>query len=386
MSRKLLTLAAAASLVAATFAMVGAAQPAAAAKGKKKPRARIVSVMTPLGLQGDLGAGSNVGIAFVAANAAGNPVEVEMQFGRDLNSDGAITDDEFRPATEDRLDPRDTRSNRPPPLFPATQGEGTSNVIVWQSGQDIGVERFPLVEYLLSVHGRFIPDPSAPGAFLLANGPGGSPILSGVAIRLRTVTRRPGKGKKPRFTFSPWVASEAFALDNTTKPTMKIDSVTAGTPVLVGWRAFSADTEDLDGDGRLGIGQGEDMDGDGRLDGDRMGVAFDWHRLAPGEVPTAMSDAQLEALSWSPCTRLFGAGDTDSLDARPGVPVPASGDFAGVASAHPTRAGQPLTFAWDAARDAGAAADSFILRATPFCEHRSVGKTVYSRTITNLGD
>lgn len=380
MSRAGLTLATAAALVAA----IAAARPASAAKGKKV-RPRLVVVQTPLGVQGRSGAGANVGIGFVVAWVTGRPVDVQMEFGRDRDGDGTIADGEFRTATEDRLDPRDSRANLAPQLFPTSSGSGTSNVIVWRSDADVGIERIPLVERLLTLQGREIPDPSVPGGYVLANGPSGTPILSGVQVRLRTVTRRSGKGRKARFDLGPWVVSDRFALDNAAKPSMRIDSVTSGAPVLAEWTAFSADSEDFDGDGVLEFADGEDVNGNGVLDGDRVGVAFDWHRLAPGEDPQAMTAAQLESLAWSPCTRRFGVGDTDSLDARPGVPVPTSGDFAGVQSAGPGSAGRRVTFAWDVARDAGTGAGSFILRATPFCQHRARGATVYSRIVGNSG-
>lgn len=97
-----------------------------------------------------------------------------------------------------------------------------------------------------------------------------------------------------------------------------------------------------------------------------------------------MTDARLAALKWFPCTRVVGVGDTDSLDARPGVPVPTTGELAGVASARPG-VGRHWTFAWNAFLDAGGATDGFILRATPFCAHRTRGATVYSRIVVQPG-
>lgn len=382
MNRSVAAVVAGASLAAALVCV----EAPASAKGKGRQRPVIVKVLTPLGLQGRVGAGTNIGIPFTVSDRSGKPTDVQMEFGRDRNADGTISEDEFLTATEDRLDVRDTRANKAPQLFPTSAGDGAANLIVWRSSDDVGVERILATEFLLSLQGRRIPDPERPGEFLLAEGPGGTPLLGGVQIRMRTAVRRAGHGRKARFTFGPWLTTERFMLDNTAKPSMEIVSVTAGAPVLVAWRAFSADTEDFDGDGILEVFDGEDLNGNGRLDGDRMGVAFDWHRLAPGENPAAMSDTQLAALAWSPCTRLFGAGDPDSLDARPGVPVPTTGDLAGVPSAAPGRTPSPLTFAWDAVRDAGSAPGSFILRGTPFCQHRNVGSTVYSRTVTNLGN
>jgi hypothetical protein len=93
-----------------------------------------------------------------------------------------------------------------------------------------------------------------------------------------------------------------------------------------------------------------------------------------------MTDLELADLSWIPCTRVPGVGDTDSLDARPGVSVPSSGEVAGVCSA-PAPVGRRWVFAWDPVRDIGTTWRGFILRATPFDERRARGDTVYSRTI-----
>jgi hypothetical protein len=181
--------------------------------------------------------------------------------------------------------------------------------------------------------------------------------------------------------YGEWINTDAFVLDNRNTPSMTIDTATSGAPVTVGWTAFDPDSEDLNGNGQLDIAAGEDVNNNGVLDCEPMGVAFDWHILAPGEDPAAMTDAQLAALRWFECTRFAGVGDTDSLDARPGVPIPTTGDLAGVCSA-PPGVGRHWTFAWDVATDVGIwPGNTFIVRGTPFCAHRKRGATVYSRIV-----
>ena len=155
-----------------------------------------------------------------------------------------------------------------------------------------------------------------------------------------------------------------------------------GAPTLVHWTAFDADAEDLNGNGRFDVTDGEDFDGDGVLDREPVGVAFDCHWLAEGEDPSAMSDAQLAALDWVPCTRVPGVGDTDSLETSPGAPIPATGPLAGVATA-PPGVGRSWVFAWDAALDAAGNTRGMILRATPFDTQHNHGSAAYSRIVVH---
>ncbi len=371
-----------ASVVAAVTGLAAFPRDAAAKRKKRLPPPSIHSVKTPLGLQGRSGAGGNVVIIFTASDVAGRLAEVEVQFGLDRNQDGIVTEDEYRRATEDRLDPRSTRADQSPQLFPTGTADGTVNAFVWKSLADLPGSRVMTLEYALTQEGRLIRDPDNPGSFLFATGPSGTWVFSGVKLRVRTAP--PGRVRHAKRYFGEFQYTDSFNLDNLLEPSMTIDSAVSGKSVLVGWTAYSRDSEDLNGNGVLDVADGEDVNANGILDGDRMGVAFDHHHLAPGEDPSAMTDAQLAALKWFPCTRVAGAGDTVSLDARPGVPVPTTGDLAGVASA-PPGVGRRWTFAWDAFDDAGGATDGFILRATPFCEHRVRGATVYSRIVVQPG-
>lgn len=361
--RKAVFVAAAAALA---FAFVGGD---AQAKGRKKRRrpAEVRSVGTPVG-----DGGGNVVVPFVAASITGDATEIEVQYAIDANADGLLSDDEYRPATEDRLDPRNSRANREPQLYRALNTGGSQHAFVWRSLADVGPSRFPILEYALSPQGRFVPDPDNPGAFLFAAGPNGSPFATGIRVRIRAVV--PHKKPKRRL-YGPWVTTDGFSLENSNAPRLTIDGVTPGTAALVGWTAYDDDSEDLNGNGRLDVADGEDMNGNGVLDAQRVGVAFDFHRLAEGEDPSSMTLFELEELAWSPCTRDPSQGDTDSLDARPGVPVPTTGPLSGVPS---SPSGRIWIFAWDAHRDAGPG--SYVLRARPFDETRAVGQWVYRRT------
>jgi hypothetical protein len=384
MNRNVLVVAGACAVVAAA-----ASAPSAAAKGFRRNPV-VVKVETPLGLQGRLGAGSNVTIPFVVADLTGKPVDVEVQYGVDNNADGVITDDEYRLATEDRLDPRNTRLNTVPQLFttgtvematdsaavPTGEVNGAAQAYVWRSSDDVGHAALRTIEYALTPQGRRIVDPQNPNSWLLVAG------SSGVKVRVRTVLVEKRRHRRPRTRYSEWAYTDTFSLNNSIPPSATIDSVVEGAPTLVHWTAFDADSEDLNGNGVLDVADGEDMDGDGILDCERVGVAFDFHWLAAGEDPSLMSDAQLAALNWLPCTHVAGVGDTDSLDARPGSPIPNTGDQAGVCTA-PPGVGRHWVFAWDAELDDAGTTRGMILRATPFDEQRNVGSSAYSRIVVH---
>jgi hypothetical protein len=358
--------------------------PVAHAKGARR-KAHVVRVDTPLGRQS-----GNVVLPFLLADISGKPVDVEVQYGADFNADGQITDDEYRQATEDRLDARNTRTNLAPQLFttgavefetdttqPTGDVSGASHGYVWRTTADVGTARFLHFEYALTPQGRRILDLDNPGAYLFALGPSGLPEFAGVKVRMRTVVPRKPRRKT---IYGEWAYSGTFAIDNNRAPSMTIDSIDAGSPLMVHWTAYDADSEDFNGNGQLDVADGEDVNGNGVLDCGRVGVAFDFHIVGDDEDPAAMTDFQLSELSWIPCERVDGVGDTDSLDARPGVLVPTTGDLAGVCTA-PPGVGRSWVFAWDPVAQIGTTFRGFIVRGTPFDEKRSVGATAYSRTI-----
>lgn len=368
-------------LAVASAAAAFAALPRSAdAKAKVKPSPSwVTDAVTPLGLQGTASSGGNIVIIFTAHDVFGRPIDVEVQYGTDRNADGQITDDEYRPATEDRFDVRNSRANKSPQLFHTGATDGSANAYVWKSLADVWTTQIAMAEFAHTPQGRYVPDPDNPGSFKFATGPNGSEALGGVKVRVRAMFQRRKHGPRLR---SDWIYTDAFAVNNASTPSMTIDAAASGTPILVNWTVSDADSEDLNGNGQLDIAGGEDINGNGVLDCEKAGVAFDWHRLAAGENPAAMTDAQLETLRWQPCTRLAGVGDTDSLGARIGVPLPATGDLAGVCTGAPG-VGRHWVFAWDVLTDVGGTPDRFIVRGTPFCQHRSRGKTVYSRIVVH---
>jgi hypothetical protein len=326
--------------------------------------AHVSLVEAPLGLQGAAGAGALVAIPFRLRDQSFRPTDVQMQYAFDRNGDGLITDDEFRPATEARFDPRDTRQNRAPQLFRTAADQGAAQAIVWRSDIDLGTARLVAgPEYALDPQGRRIKDPFDPDSFVVAR------VNPGVVVRLRSVSVSGAKGA--------WTLSDPFSVSGNHPPSMTIDAVQDGGPIVATWTVTDADSEDLNGNGLLDIAAGEDRNQNGVLDTTRAGVAFDWYQLEPGEDPSTMTDVQLAAKTWHACTRVVGVGDTDAMILSPGQP-PQGGVVSGAPSAPKTYA-----FAWDALHDAGPTTAGFVLRATPFDEHGDHGATVYSRIVAH---
>jgi hypothetical protein len=361
---------------------------------KKSTAAQVGHIETPYGLQGTRGAGGNVGVIFNLIDATRRKTDVQVQYGIDVNADGQITEDEFRTATEDRFDPHNTRKNKAPQLFTTAGDIGASQQYVWNSLTDLGTARALTLEYKLTAQGRLVGDPDNPGSYLFAEGPNGNQFFAGVNVRVRAF-RKSGKKK----VYGDWVVSDSFGVNNNNPPSVTINSVdnngvsvpTASDEVVkLRYSAFDADSEDLNGNGQLDVAGGEDINGNGLLDCEQIGVAFDYHRLAPNVNPSTLTQAQLEALLWKPCTRKTGNdpqglpwGNTDSLDARPGVPVPTEGELAGVCTA-PPGVGRNWVFAWDSASDVGTAYAKFIFRAQPFDAKREQGVFYYFTTPTQL--
>ncbi len=332
----------AAGIALASFVIFAIPQTADARRSRKRPRpapAIVSEVETPLGLQGSEGAGAAVVIPFRLLDVSRTPADVEVEFGFDgangTEPDGMISPDEYLPATEDRLDPRNTRANRNPQVLTTGAERGAANAFVWRSDYDVGISRWLRGEFAVTRQGRYIPDPDHPGSFLFGV------ACPGVVVRVRAVA---GTGRHR--TVSDWVTSRAFELDNTATPTVRIESVAAeaapGGSIAIRWLARHADSEDLNGNGVFEPQLGEDVNGDGRAGLRALGVHFDFHVLAPGEDPARVSLVERDRLEWSPCSRLDGAGNNDSL--------PRGYDLQG-AEPFATPIGNSWTFVWDAAAD-----------------------------------
>lgn len=186
---------------------------------------------------------------------------------------------------------------------------------------------------LVTPDGRTIQDPDNPEDLLRAIGD------TGVKIRMRTVI-----GRRRRAVTSEWEYTDPFTLDNNAAPAVTLDGVEQGSVVVVHWTAFDDDSEDANGNGVLDFLEGEDRNGNGEFDIEQIAVAFDFHRLEPGEDPRSMSLEDLEALHWLPCTRAADVGQPDD----------------GVAS---SPLGVPHVFGWDWAADPMAPDTAVILRA-----------------------
>lgn len=365
-----------------------------AAFAKASKTAVVGRIESPLGLQGTRGAGGNVGVIFNLVDETRRKTDVEVQYGVDYNADGTISEDEYRIATEDRLDSRNTRKNKAPQLFTTAGDIGAAQQYVWKSLADVGTARLLTLEYALDPQGRPIPDPDNPGSFKFAVGPDGvTPIFAGVRVRVRAVRTQkdPVTGQKKK-VYGDWAVSDSFGINNNNPPSMTIDSVVSNgvsvptasdETVLLNWTAYDPDSEDFNGNGELDVADGEDINGNGKLDCERIGVAFDYHRLAANENPATMTADQIAALSWLPCTRKPGVGDTDRLLAQPGVPIPESGPDAGVCSA-PPGVGRHWVFAWDSVTDVGTVYAKFVFRARPFDQKRENGNYAYMASPVQL--
>lgn len=334
-------------------------------RGRLPSPAEIASVAAPLGTQGRAGAGDDVVIPFRIIDSTRFLAGVEAQYGIDRNGDGTITDGEYLPARENRLDPRNTRRNQNPQLFTTAAAPGATHAFVWRSGADLPLGRFCTSDYVVTPQGRLVPDPDHPGQFLH------SPVAAGVRVRLRATKSIGGR------TFvGPWVTSDAFSLQNATPPSLRVTAIEPSADkgadglsksITIRWTGIHPDSEDFDGDGVLDFANGEDRDGDGVLDTRRLGVSFDSHPVRAGENPSKMTRLQLESLDWHPCPRLAGAGDDDSVSGTP-VGRAVSG----------TPDGLPWTFVWDAENDGHAQGKGpYILRARVVDESGARSEDIY---------
>ncbi len=353
--------------------LAGAGDAFAARKNKKKQRkpADVIQMQTPLGLQGVRGAGNNVVTPFSLLDKSRRKTDIQAEYGWDRNNDGTVADgtnpdlpSEYEAATEDRRDSRNTRKNKKPQLFSTAGDIGASHAFVWNSAADVSTGNFPTVQFLYTPDGRPVPDPNNPGSFLFDD------ILPGMKIRIRAKAKS-GRG------VGEWIYTDAFALNNNTPPSMTIDGVvpnSTSTPtasdevVEINWTAFDDDSEDLNGNGVLDLLDLEDRNGNGVLDPEYIAVAFDYYRVPDGVDPATLSQSELDALLWLPCTRAEGFGTEPSappelrIDGYPTAPT-------GVGRAH--------VWAWDSVADVGTVNARYILRASPFDQKREPGATIY---------
>lgn len=368
-----LTLAGSAVALVSTGAAIGEAGEAGQAGAGRRARmpspARLASVSAPLGTQGRAGAGEDVVIPFRIIDATRFLADIEAQYGIDRNGDGAITDDEYAPARENRIDRRNTRRNLSPQLFATAAGAGATHAFVWRSDADLPLGRFYTSDYVVTPEGRLFADPDRPGQFLH------SPLAAGVRVRLRATKALGGR----KFV-GPWVTSEAFSLQNATPPSLRVTAVEPSaekgadglsTSMTIRWTGIHPDSEDFDGDGVLDVIDGEDRNGNGVLDTRRLGVSFDSHPVRPGENPATMTRLQLESLDWHPCPRRVvdgvAVGDEDSVSGAP-VGRAVSG----------TPDGLPWTFVWDAENDGHAQGKGpYILRARVVDESGARSEDIY---------
>lgn len=336
---------------ALTVPLVLAAETRAGPK-KRRPlhHAEIQRMDTPYG---SLSGSGHVVLPFSIADVSARRVKVQVEWGFDVDGDGIISMSnpgepvEYFAATHARRDVRDT-AKKPKGLVYSASPSGAGQAYAWDAAADVGARRFDSQGTLITTpQGRVIENPDVPGEPMRRYGE------TGVRLRMRAVA-----GRGANRLHGPWVHTECFSVDNNTAPTVGIDGVTpAGGVVNVQWSALDPDSEDADGDGEMDRFFREDANANGILDLEAVAVAFDFHRLEPGEDPSTLTAAGLDALLWLPCTRATGSGDTDS-----GVQV--------------AQIQHPFTFAWNWTADPMTPDTAVILRARGW-DGKEHGSTVY---------
>ena len=131
-------------------------------KKKKKKPADVARIEAPLGLAGTRGSGSEVVVPFTLVDKSRRRTGIDVEFGFDRDGNGEITDDEFRAASENRVDPRNTRHNRKG-TFSTAANIGAAQAFVWSSLLDIGTGNHPTLKIKYTDQGRVVEDPDNPG-------------------------------------------------------------------------------------------------------------------------------------------------------------------------------------------------------------------------------
>ncbi len=368
--------------LAATLGLMVPGADALAGRRAKRQVAQVGKLQTPAGLQGTRGAGDNVVFPFSLTHRNRRLYDVEAEYGWDVNGDVVINDGvllpglpvEYFPMTEDRRDERNTRRNKGKQLYRSAGGIGAGHSFVWRSSADIGTANFPTLQFQFTPDGRPVPDPDNPGSFLFAE------TLPGVSARF-TATRK--KGKKGVSRSDTVYLRNSFPANNNTVPLLTIDAVLPNTTsvptasdeiIEILWTAYDDDSEDLNGNGVLDTQELEDKNGNGILDNEFVKIAMDYYRLQASDPdPQTMTDDELAALLWLPCTPAVGVGDpvTGAASAPPDLD-PNTGAILGGGIQH--------TYAWDSKTDVGTVHADFLLRARPNDAKLELGERDYLRT------
>lgn len=216
-------------------------------------------------------------------------VRVGFEIGVDRGGNGYVDDGDFRsasvglPAPEGTSERRSRRRRTRVLRLHATP-EGVEHVVVWRVRNELAGGRFPAVTQLQR---RERPD-----AFDLVAFP--PPVLRLTAARADSVSR-------------------AFEYDGDAPLALTFDAVQPGPSLRLVGSAADADSEDLNGNGRLDPLDGEDRNGDGILRVVGVEVLAWWVRVPQGFDPAALEPDELLRLDWRPCTL--------DLDLGPVVPA-----------------------------------------------------------------
>jgi hypothetical protein len=264
-------------ILAGAAVAAASASDAAARPRKKKPRYDVAAfeiLSSP-----DVIDGRAIVARFTLFGKASRPARLEFDYGTDRNADGAIADDEFRPALLDLLDPSNTydidAKNRI--VWPADPAGGRVHEIAWDARGALGAVRVP-------AHALAGFSSSAPAALTAA--PEGA---RGIVLRARVKKKVVG-------------TSEEFSIDGDDAPEASIESVGSGELREIAYTAFDRESEDLDGDGEWDQAEGEDLNGDGLPQFSSVTPQFWYAPLEDGQDPGTMDEQALFALHWYPCT------------------------------------------------------------------------------------
>lgn len=253
----------------------------------------VVSLQTPLGLQGTRGLGEDVAISYHLRDREFDPANIDVQYGIDRDGDGEIREDEFSAATPG--EGGDGTSS-----LPASPGNGASHLFVWNCAADIATGRHVTSDYVYTETGRIAVDEHGDPIFRTA---------PGVLLRIRPLTAE---------HVGAWAYTKAFDVNNNNVPAVR----------TIGLR-IPPEGED---DGTVN----EQVQVDIRTvdpDADSVTLAVDWVPVSDSIELGDLTQQELEALPWQPATSGSTGDGTADLSASP--------------------AGTAHVFAWDSVADAG---------------------------------
>ncbi|MHC4820788.1 MAG: hypothetical protein ACYTDX_03590, partial [Planctomycetota bacterium] len=167
---------------------------------------------TPLGLTGARGSGADVFVSYNLRDREYNPVDIQVEYGYDVDGDGVITGSEGEPSETDEYFLATDTPNAGDGLLglSTATGKGADHLFVWQSVQDLTGARFVTQDFTWTSTGRAV------------IGSDGEPVFGntpGLRMRMRA---NDNAGSDSRW--GPWKVTKAFDLNNNNQPEVVIDA------------------------------------------------------------------------------------------------------------------------------------------------------------------